>query len=287
MEQYREIQQNLTMATKDFDRLSQFIHKECGIKMPSSKKTMLEARLQKRLRNLQMRSFTEYCDYLFSKEGIENELVLMIDLVTTNKTDFFREPAHYDFLVNKILPELIRTSGAGVSKRLSLWSAGCSTGEEPYTLSMVLSEYAAQCDGFQFNILATDISTRVLEKARMGIYEDDRIDPIPDALRRRYLLRSKDRSKGLVRIVPELRSRVTFRRLNFMEEDFGMREQFDIIFCRNVIIYFDRPTQEKLLNRFYRYLVPGGFVFMGHSETLNGLDVPLTMVYPTIYQKLS
>lgn len=287
MEQYREIQQNLTMSAKDFDRLSQFIHSECGIKMPSSKKTMLEARLQKRLRNLQMRSFTDYCNYLFSKEGIENELVRMIDLVTTNKTDFFREPAHYDFLVNKILPELIRTSGAGVSKRLSLWSAGCSTGEEPYTLSMVLNEYASQCDGFQFNILATDISTRVLEKARMGIYEDDRIDPIPDALRRRYLLRSKDRSKGLVRIVPELRSRVAFRRLNFMEEDFGMREQFDIIFCRNVIIYFDRPTQEKLLNRFYRYLVPGGFVFMGHSETLNGLDVPLTMVYPTIYRKLS
>lgn len=287
MEQYREIQQNLTMSMNDFNRLSQFIHSECGIKMPSSKKTMLEARLQKRLRNLQLGSFTDYCDYLFSKEGIENELVRMIDLVTTNKTDFFREPAHYDFLVNKILPELIRTSGAGVSKRLSLWSAGCSTGEEPYTLSMVLSEYANQCDGFHFDILATDISTRVLEKARMGIYQDDRIDPIPDALRKRYLLRSKDRSKELVRIVPELRARVAFRRLNFMEEDFGMREQFDIIFCRNVIIYFDRPTQEKLLNRFYRYLVPGGFVFMGHSETLNGLDVPLTMVYPTIYRKLS
>ncbi|MBZ0156487.1 MAG: protein-glutamate O-methyltransferase [Alphaproteobacteria bacterium] len=276
----------VTISDKEFHRLSEFIHTECGIKMPSVKKVMLEARLQKRLRALGMSTFSEYCDFLFSPRGIDIELVHMIDVVTTNKTDFFREPAHFTYLTGTVLPALIRLHGAGVRKPLSVWSAGCSTGEEPYTLSMVLSEFARrEVSGFSFFILATDISTRVLEAAQRGIYSEDRIQPIPQELRKRYLLRSRDRSRDLVRIVPELRERVLFRRLNFMEGDFGMRELVDIVFCRNVLIYFDKETQEAVLNRFCRHLVPGGYLFLGHSETLNGLDVPLVQTSPTIYRK--
>jgi chemotaxis protein methyltransferase CheR len=252
--------------------------------MPPAKKTMLVARLQKRLRSLDMKSFGDYIDYLFAPDGIKDELVRMIDLITTNKTDFFREPDHFDFLLQRVLPEWFQEYGAS-GRKLMLWSAGCSTGEEPYTLAMVMNEFAVSCLGFDYQILATDISTRVLGKAEVAVYEEERIASVPPPLRDKYLLRSKDRCRGLVRVVPGLREKVRFRRLNFMDENFGLREPMDIIFCRNVIIYFDRQTQGRLLNRFHGHLRYGGHIFMGHSETLNGLDVPLIMVYPTVYRK--
>ena len=151
---------------------------------------------------------------------------------------------------------------------------------------MVLSEFADSRPDFDFQILATDISTRVLEKAKLAVYDEERVIPVPVPLKKKYLLRSKDKNNPKVRIVPELRDKVRFRRLNFMDGDFSMREPLDIIFCRNVVIYFDRPTQEKLLNHFYTHMAPGAYIFMGHSETLSGLDVPLTMVHPTVYRKL-
>jgi chemotaxis protein methyltransferase CheR len=252
--------------------------------MPPAKKSMLVARLQKRLRSLDMKSFGDYIDYLFAPDGIKDELARMIDLITTNKTDFFREADHFDYLLQRVLPEWIQNHGLS-GRKLMLWSAGCSTGEEPYTLAMVLHEFAESCTGFDYQILATDISTRVLGKAKQAVYGEERIDPVPSLLKHKYLLRSKDKSRGLVRVVPELREKVRFRRLNFMNDDFGMREPLDIIFCRNVIIYFDRQIQEQLLNKFYTLLTKDGFIFMGHSETLNGLDVPLVMVHPTIYRK--
>lgn len=273
----------VTLTKSDFTRLSEFIYNQVGIKMPPAKKTMLEARLQKRLRNLNIASFGAYCDFLFSSEGLQQELVQMIDLVTTNKTDFFREPDHFEYLAKFVLPQWMdERRGNG---RLNVWSAGCSTGEEPYTLAMVLEEFAEEVPDFSYSIMATDISTRVLERARTAIYDEEHVIPVPMALKRKYLLRSKDRSKGLVRIVPELRGRVSFRRLNFMEEEFGLRERLDVIFCRNVIIYFDRQTQKKLLHKFIDNMVPGGYIFMGHSETLNGLDLPLLAVHPTVYRK--
>jgi chemotaxis protein methyltransferase CheR len=265
--------------------LSRFIYDECGIKMPASKKTMLEARLHKRLRALGMPSFADYCAFLFGVAG-GDELVRMIDLATTNKTDFFREADHFTYLSQRALPEWLKRYGKGGARRLTVWSAGCSSGEEPYTLAMVLHEFAAGSVDFDYRILATDICTQVLEKAHLAVYHEERADHIPAYLKRKYLLRSRDKSSGLVRVVPELREKVRFRRLNLMAGDFGMREQIDIIFCRNVIIYFDRPTQEKLLNRLCDHLPPGGYLFMGHSETLSGLDVPLTQVFPTVYRKM-
>jgi len=273
------------LSPRDFARMSRLIYDECGIKMPEVKRTMLEARLGKRLRTLEMHSFAEYCAYLFSREGMERELVPMIDLVTTNKTDFFREPAHFDHMFNKVLPDWATNGRNLPERRLKVWSAGCSTGEEPYTLAMVLNEFALECPGFDYSVLATDISTRVLETAMRGVYDEEKIGPVPQPLRRKYLLRSKERNGGLVRIVPEIRAKVRFRRLNFMDAEFGFTDRFDIIFCRNVVIYFDRPTQERLLNKFCIHLATDGHVFMGHSETLNGLNVPLVMVHPTVYRK--
>ncbi|MBI5057931.1 MAG: protein-glutamate O-methyltransferase [Nitrospirae bacterium] len=275
------------LSDNDFSRLSNFIYNECGIKMPPVKKVMLESRLHKRLRALGLRTYGEYCDFLFSPEGMQDELVHMINVVTTNKTDFFREPKHFQYLASVVLPELINKKGAGSSRKLMVWSAGCSTGEEPYTLAMVLSEFADHCyrGEFDFLILATDISTKVLEKAKNAVYNHETVAPVPIELRKKYLLRGRDRSQNLVRIVPELREKVKFRRLNFLDGDFGMREPMDIIFCRNVLIYFDRPTQEKILNKFCRHLRPGGYVLLGHSETLHSMNVPLVSVSTTIYRK--
>lgn len=272
------------LKDREFNRFSGFIYDEVGIKMPPAKKTMLEARLQKRLKALGLNTFEEYADFVFSSAGKADEIIHLIDVVTTNKTDFFREPAHFDYLVKSAVPSLIDGRDAGLKSPLKIWSAGCSTGEEPYTLAMVLSEFAASTPSFRTSILASDISTSVLSKARNAIYSEDRVDTIPLHLKKKYLLRSRDASKSLVRIAPQLRAMVNFRRLNFME-DFGLPEQMDIIFCRNVIIYFDKPTQERLLNRFHQQLVRGGFLFLGHSETLNGLNVPLHPVASTVYRK--
>ncbi len=279
---FRPVERAPRLSSGDFARLARFIHEACGISMPATKKTMLEARLHKRLRALGMRSFADYCTFLFGVGGLD-EQAAMIDLATTNKTDFFREADHFAFLVQRVLPEWLRRTGGG--GRLTVWSAGCSTGEEPYTLAMVLNEFAGGGARFDYRVLATDISGRVLEKAQLAVYPEERAAPVPAGLKRKYLLRSRDRSEGLVRVVPELRARVRFRRLNLMANDFGIRERIDVIFCRNVIIYFDRPTQERLLHRFCDLLPGGGHLFMGHSETLSGLGIPLTAVYPTVYRK--
>lgn len=273
----------VSMTAHEFAILSRFIHGQCGIKLPEAKRTMLEGRLNRRLRILGLRSFSDYADYLRSPEGAALELVPMIDLVTTNKTDFFREPGHFLYLREQVLPAWQAQHG---SRPFKLWSAGCSSGQEPYTLAMVLSEFAAVSPGFDFQILATDISTRVLAQAKQAVYPEDVLAPVPRPLLAKYLLRSKDRASKEMRIVPELREKVAFRRLNFLDSDFGLRDAFDAIFCRNVIIYFNRETQAGLLRRFYSHLHKGAHLFMGHSETLNGLDVPLITVAPTVYRKL-
>lgn len=273
------------ISSQDFERFSALIYDSCGIKMPPHKKTMLESRLRKRLRILEMNTFEEYSEYVFSPEGMKDELVSLIDVVTTNKTDFFREAAHFDFLTEVALPHLINSYQTGVDRPLRVWSAGCSSGEEAYTLAMVLSEVAEAIPKFTFTILATDISTLVLEKARQGIYSMERVEPVDLALKKKYLLRGKGDQQKMVRVIPKLRSLVTFRRLNFLDRDFDLDHQMDIIFCRNVIIYFDQATQKTLLEKLAGKLSSGRYIFMGHSETLNGLNLPLSQVSPSVYQK--
>ncbi|NTU42169.1 MAG: protein-glutamate O-methyltransferase [Nitrospirales bacterium] len=273
------------MSEQDFDKLSQFIHMHCGIKITPAKKVMIEARLSKRMKLLGIIGFRSYCDYLFSNKGLAEELRHMIDVITTNKTDFFREPAHFNYLITKAIPELICLHKAGIERKLRIWSAGCSTGEEPYTLAMILHDLTERRQGFNYEILATDISSRVLEAAQIAVYEEEKIIPVTEEMKKKYLLRGRNEHSGKVRIVPELRAMVTFRRLNFMEADFELKAPMDIIFCRNVIIYFDRDTQEKLMRKFYNHLMPGGYLFLGHSETLNGMSIPLASVAPTVYRK--
>ncbi len=244
---------------------------------------MLEIRLRRRLHSLALSSCSEYCKYLFSPVHHNQEIVQLIDSVTTNKTDFFREPEHFDFLLNRALPDLAARHGA--VRKSAFWSAGCSTGEEPFTLAMLLTEYAQEHSGFRFSILATDISTAVLSKASLGVYKSEAVRPVPQDLRKKYLLRSRDPASDLVRVVPELRAKIDFRRLNFMQAEFPVAEPLEVIFCRNVIIYFDRATQVRLLSRLTQHLLPGGYFFAGHSESLQNMDLPLTAAGPSVYRR--
>jgi chemotaxis protein methyltransferase CheR len=244
---------------------------------------MLQSRLQKRLKELNMSSFQEYVQYVFSEEGQANEVIHMIDVVSTNKTDFFREPIHFEFLTNTALPELVGETP--LHKTIKIWSAGCSSGEEPYTIAMVLSDYKELKPYFDFKILGTDISSRILRTAVDAIYKEVRVEGIPLNLKRKYLLRSKDRTNPTVRIIQELRQRVSFERLNFMDNSYNVADQFDVIFCRNVLIYFDRQTQERVINKLCSKLRSGGFFFLGHSESITSLNVPLTQIKPTIFRR--
>ena len=270
------------ISTRDYARLRALIYDKAGIQLGEEKRTMLEVRIKRRLRALGIESYARYCDFLFSREGQRDELTPLLDVVTTNKTDFFREPRHFEFLTAKALGEMERRSAG---RPLLIWSAGCSSGEEPYTLAMVLSEYAGQHPGFRFRILATDICTQVLEKAPRAIYSSDVVRPVPSLLQRKYFLRSRDRSSERVKVAPELRHLVEFRRLNFMDAEYGLGEQADAIFCRNVLIYFDRPTQESILSKLCRNLVPAGFLFVGHSESLHDMNLPLQPVAPALYRR--
>jgi len=272
------------LSNADFNRLRELVYEQSGISLTAEKKTMLEIRIKRRLRDLDIPSYAEYCGYLFGNDGAQNELVHLIDAVTTNKTDFFREAGHFDYLVSRALPDLAARHGS--ARNCLVWSAGCSTGEEPYTLAMVLSEFAQDRPGFRFQVLATDISTAVLSKARLGIFKSEQARPVSQDLRRKYFLRSRDPNSDLVRVVPELRARVEFRRLNLMEADFGLAEPPEMIFCRNVIIYFDRPTQIRILQKLVRQLIPGGYFFAGHSESLQGMDLPLAPAAPSVYRKI-
>ncbi|HEX2868263.1 MAG TPA: CheR family methyltransferase [Ignavibacteriales bacterium] len=276
-------QHNEGLTLKEFEALSSFIYSEVGIKMPPNKKIMLEARLKKRLKELSMKSYSEYTQMVLKRKS-PSEIFHFIDVVTTNKTDFFREPKQFGFLTEHAMPELRKIFGIGQEGAIRVWSAGCSTGEEPYTLAMVLHEELRQFN--QIRIFASDVSTEVLKKAQLAIYEEERVEPVPMEFKRRYLLRSRDRERKLVRIVPELRRQVEFRRINFMHDDYEIKESFHAVFCRNVIIYFDRQTQQSIIEKITRKLLKGGFLFIGHSESLFNMDLPLVQVAPSIYRKI-
>ena len=273
------------LSSRDYARLCDLIYAEAGIHLGAERKTMLDARIRRRMKPLEMNSCTEYCNYLFTHEDMKEEVVNLIDVVTTNKTDFFRESKHFDYLVQKALPELATRNDSG--KDFLIWSAGCSTGEEPYTMAIVLSEYAATHPGFRFRIQASDISTTVLAKAEAGVYDSDVVKPVPSALQRKYFMRSRDPEARKVRVVPELRKLINFRRLNFMDDNYGVTEKLDAIFCRNVIIYFDRATQQRILLRLANCLMPGGYMFVGHAETLHDMKLPLKPVAPALYRRIN
>ncbi|MFT3829688.1 MAG: CheR family methyltransferase [Opitutaceae bacterium] len=272
-----------TLTPAQFADFQAVITGTLGIKMPPTKQVMLQSRLHRRLRELGMATFEEYHSRFFGDPAQQAaELEHLLNLATTNKTDFFREPDHFEVLAKKALPEWL---GAPTGPEFSVWCAGCATGEEAYTLAMVLEEQRRNFE-FSYRIRATDVSTRVLEMARAAIYPEDHIGPVPPELRRRHLLRSRDPEARQVRIVPALRERVRFGHLNFLSPDYGMHERFDIVFFRNVMIYFDRETQREVVGRICRQLRAGGRLFIAHSETLQGMDLPLRMLGPSEYLRL-
>jgi chemotaxis protein methyltransferase CheR len=271
------------ISKRDFARVCQLIYQTSGINLGEEKRTMVELRIRRRVKILNLDSFRNYCEYLFTPKGQRDEIIHLIDVISTNKTDFFREPEHFDFLIQKAIPDLIaRTVSA---RTLLIWSAGCSTGEEPYTLAMVLQDFSQSTSGFRFKILATDISTQVLAKASQGVFQHEVLRPVPAEWQRKYFMKSRDPDSKLLRVVPELRQLIDFRRINFMDEDFGLAEKADVIFCRNVIIYFDRPTQQQIIGKLARNLLPGGYFFVGHSESLHDMDLPLVSIAPALYRK--
>jgi chemotaxis protein methyltransferase CheR len=273
-----------SISSRDYSRLCHLVYGKAGIHLGADRRTMLEARIRRRLKDLAIPSYGAYCDYLFSADGQREELDSLIDVVTTNKTDFFREPRHFDLLTERVLPEL---APPGFDPgTLTAWSAGCSSGEEPYTLAMVLSEYREQHPEVRFRILATDISRVVLNRAEMAVYSQEVVQPVPAALRAKYLMRGREPGSSRFRIVPELRRIVEFRRLNLMDSNYGLPGDVHLIFCRNVIIYFDRSTQQRILGRLSQCLAPGGYLFVGHAETLHSLDLPLVPVAPALYRRV-
>jgi len=276
-----------SISEHDYLRLRHLIATECGIALAPGKRTMLETRLHRRARAVGLESLSAYCRYIETVDGRAREWPHFVDAITTHKTDFFREPAHFDYLVSYAIPELAEFCGAGFRKPLLVWSAASSSGEEPYTIAMVMNEYALSIAprAYYFRVIGTDIATNVLETAQTAVYSESATRPIPDALRRRYLLRSKDASREVVRICPEIRGRVTFRQLNLIHANYGFDTPLDTVFCRNVMIYFDRSTQQQVLSKITATLRPGGYLFMGHSESLNGLDLPLVQVVPTVYRR--
>lgn len=273
------------LSHRDFARLAQFIQGYSGIKMPPNKVTMVEGRLRRRVRATGLGSVTEYCRYLFDQGGLDAEAVHLIDAITTNKTEFFREPGHFTLLVESVLPELAASRRIDGRSPVKLWSAACSTGAEVYTLAMVLSEFGRKHTGFRASILATDICTEVLRAALLGIYSESMVAPVPRELARRYLMGCRDARRAEVRIVPELRQMARFARLNLMDSAYPVERDLDVIFCRNILIYFDKPTQEAVLSRLCEHLRPGGHLFLGHSESLAGLNLPLRPVGKSVFRR--
>jgi chemotaxis protein methyltransferase CheR len=253
--------------------------------MPQSKLTMVEGRLRKRVRALKLTSLSEYCYYLFEKDGLAAEEIHLIDVVTTNKTEFFREPEHFRILADQLLPAILDARRVTSRAPLKIWSAAASTGAEAYTIAMVIAEFERHNGDLASTIFATDICTEVLQAAQHGVYSSEMLAPVAPELRSRYVMQARDRRSDLGRIVPELRARVRFGRLNLMNQPYPIDRDMDIVFCRNILIYFDKPTQLKVLRGLCDHLRPGGHLVLGHSETLSGLDLPVRAVRNTVFRR--
>lgn len=272
------------LSERHFQSIAELIEGQVGIKLPAGKRVMLEGRLNKRVRALNFSGINEYVEQLFEKERFDDELTHLIDVVTTNKTDFFREPQHFTFLRETAVPDMLMQRGRA-SHDLKIWSAACSTGMEAYSTAMVLDDMIRSGSRFAFRILGTDISTAVVRLAKAAIYNSSSLEPVPQAFLKRYFLWSKDRSRGEVRIVPELRRLTHFARMNLIDAAYPVDRDVDIIFCRNVLIYFDRGTQRKVVERLCSHVRPGGYLLVGHSESMVHSLVPgLKQVQPTIFR---
>jgi chemotaxis protein methyltransferase CheR len=275
--------QDVALSETDFRKISELVYEHCGINLHAGKKELVRARLAKRLREGRFRTFAEYIQHVLN-DRTGQEFSALVDSLSTNLTKFFRENQHFEYVRTQLLPGILASKQRSGASRIRAWSAGCSSGEEPYSIAITLLEGIQGKGCWDVKVLATDVSTRILERAKKGIYDKDRIDPIPLPLRNRYLTRRREGTKEMYEVGPALRERIIFRYLNLMQ-DWPIKGPLDFIFCRNVMIYFDKPTQERLVNRFYDLLGPGGVLFTGHSESLTGIEHAFKYVQPTIYLK--
>lgn len=270
-----------TLSDKDFRFICRFVYENTGIVLDERKREMVYRRLMRRTRELKIPSFAAYCSLLKSGD-YGDELGHFINSITTNLTSFFRENHHFQYLENHYLPQLTKQSN---SRRLRIWSAGCSTGEEPYSIAITLQRsFGQQLANWDAKILATDLDTDVLARARAGIYNLDRIDGLPIEIKKQWFRRGKGHRQQDIRVDPQLTQMITFKQLNLLA-DWPMRGPFDAIFCRNVVIYFDRATQHDLIERYHQLLKPGGLLILGHSENLGDHAAKFESLGKTIFRR--
>ncbi|WP_400771473.1 CheR family methyltransferase [Methylosinus sporium] len=273
------------MNDRNFRNLAVFIEREVGIRLPPTKRTMVEGRLRKRVKAVGAENLDEYVALVLDRGSLSGEMVHLIDCVTTNKTDFFREPEHFEVLVRDVMPQLLAAPRMRKSRMFKFWSAAASIGAEAYTLAMVLADLAAT-ERFSFRILGTDICSAALAQAQRAIYPEDMLAPTPKAMRDRYVMYARDAKRREARIVPELRRLVRFERLNLTDQTYAIDEDIDVVFCRNVLIYFSSATQQAVVANLCRHLRPGGYLFLGHSESMaGGKQASMRQIASTVFRK--
>jgi len=273
------------LSNKEFELFRRLIYDSCGISLTSSKKELVKARLSKRLTKAGIDTFKDYYKYVTKTDKTGKELIHLIDSISTNKTDFFREKKHFDLLNTSLLPSIISSKTKAGIKKLRIWCAASSSGEEPYTLAMTVFNHLKPNNGWDVKILATDISTRILQKAINGIYRKELLNDIPPGTISAHFSRVLYENTNCYRVKDHLRDIITFRRFNLMAPEFPFKSPFDLIFCRNVMIYFDPETQSKLVSKFYDCLPKDGYLFIGHSETLSRSNTSFKYIQPAVYQK--
>lgn len=272
-----------SISDREFTLFQELIYKEAGIYLSPAKKSLLVGRLTRRLRELGLHSFKTYYDRVIA---LEEEQIHLLDAISTNETHFFREPRQFDFLEQQLFPAWVREAESGLrSKVIRVWSAGCSTGEEPYSLAMTLLFHLPTASGWKIEILATDLSTRVLERARKAIWPIERAKEIPERYLKAFMLKGSRSQEGKMKAGPEIRSLVRFERFNLNKEIYPFQNPFDLLFCRNVLIYFDTDSKRRVIDRLLQALSPAGYFFIGHAESLTGLGDRVRSVLPTVYVK--
>jgi chemotaxis protein methyltransferase CheR len=269
------------ISAKEFALFRDLIHRESGIFLSEAKQALVVGRLGRRLRELGLSSLGAY--YRLLAEGDERERMRMLDCICTNETHFFREPRQFEFLEQRIFPEWAARAAAGMPRRIRSWSAACSTGEEPYSLAMTLLAHFPPSSGWTLEILASDLSTRALDQARAGLWSIDKAKEIPERYLKAFMLRGRGPQEGVMKAGPEIRSLLRFQRVNLNQDPYPVAGPFDFIFCRNVLIYFDVPSKARVVHRLLDQLAPGGYLFLGHAESLTGFSERARSVGPTVY----
>jgi chemotaxis protein methyltransferase CheR len=275
--------QRVVLSEEDFRKISDIVYEHCGINLHSGKKELVRARVAKRLRSGNFKTFSEYIKYVL-EDKTRTEFSILIDSLSTNLTGFLREPQHFEFLRSEVLPLLMERKKKKRDFKIRAWSAGCSSGEEAYSLAMTLLEAIQGTDRWDVKVLANDISTTMLETAEKGIYEKERVEPVPSLLRQKYMIQHRKGDRRVFEVSKILRDTVTFKHMNLVK-DWVFNGPLDFIFCRNVMIYFDKLTQARLVNRFWHLLDSGGMLFTGHSESLISIDHNFNYIRPTMYVK--